>query len=64
MVVPNKSAPTRRSRGMAGGSLLALSMVIGAVAGTIYGQPSLGFLAGVGVGALFLLLVWLLDRRG
>jgi ABC-type uncharacterized transport system permease subunit len=48
---------------MAGGSLLALSMVIGAVTGTIYGQPSLGFLAGVAVGALFLLLVWLLDRR-
>jgi hypothetical protein len=63
MDIPNKGRPARRGRGMAGGSLLALSMVVGAVAGTVYGQPSVGFLAGVAVGALFVLLVWLLDRR-
>lgn len=48
---------------MAGGSLLALSMVVGAVIGIIYRQPSIGFLAGVGVGALLMLLVWLFDQR-
>jgi zinc transporter ZupT len=63
MDAPNKPARTNRSRGMAGGSLLAISMVIGAVAGTYYGQPSIGFLLGLAVGALFVLLVWLLDRR-
>ena len=63
MDVPNKPAPARRGRGMAGGSLLALSMVAGVVTGTLYGQPSIGFLAGLLVGALFVLLVWLLDRR-
>lgn len=63
MVFPHKPATARRGRGMAGGSLLALSMVIGVVAGTLYGQPSVGFLAGLAVGALFVLLVWLLDRR-
>ncbi len=61
MDAPNK--PARRGRGMAGGSLLAISMVVGAVAGTLYRQPSIGFLAGLGVGLLFVLLVWLLDRR-
>jgi hypothetical protein len=48
---------------MAGGSLLALSMVAGVVIGTLNAQPSIGFLVGLGVGALLLLLVFLLDRR-
>ena len=49
---------------MAGGSLLAVSMVAGVVVGTLYGQPSIGFLGGLGVGLLLLILVWLLTRRG
>lgn len=49
---------------MAGGSLLALSMVAGVVVGTLYGQPSIGFLAGLGVGILLFILIWLMDRRG
>jgi hypothetical protein len=53
----------RRGRGMAGGSLLALSLVGGVVIGTAYGEPSIGFLVGLGLGMLFLLLVWMLDRR-
>jgi hypothetical protein len=50
MDVPNKPAPARRGRGMAGGSLLALSMVAGVVTGTLYGQPSVGFLGGLSSG--------------
>ncbi len=64
MIAPKEPSAPRRSRGMAGGSLLALAMVAGVVIGTIYGQPSIGFLVGLGVGALLLLLVFLLDRRG
>ncbi len=47
---------------LAGGALLALSLVGGAVGGTMMGQPSIGFLAGLGVGLALLALIWLLDR--
>jgi len=47
----------------AGGALLALSLLAGALIGVFVGQPSVGFLAGAGIGLLLLTLVWLLDRR-
>ena len=54
----------RRSRyGQAGGSILAISIIAGTVAGVIVGQPSVGFLVGTGAGALLALLFWLNDRR-
>jgi len=34
------------------------------VIGIVYRQPSIGFLIGLGVGAVLMLLVWLFDRRG
>ena len=59
--------PTPRSpspsRTVAGGSLVALSILAGVIVGTIYGQPSVGFLTGLGVGILLYLVVWLLSRR-
>jgi hypothetical protein len=53
--------PRRNAR--SGGALLALSIVAGAVGGTIGGQPSMGFLAGTAAGLIMLLAVWLVDRR-
>jgi hypothetical protein len=53
----------RRSGGIAGGFLIALGMLLGAVIGTVYRQPSIGFLAGLGIGILLSLLIWWLDRR-
>jgi hypothetical protein len=47
----------------AGGFLLAISILIGPVVGSLFGQPSIGFLAGVGIGLLLLTAVWLADRR-
>ncbi|MDB5671776.1 MAG: hypothetical protein JWO25_2735 [Alphaproteobacteria bacterium] len=47
----------------AGGFILAASIIIGAVAGTLVGQPSIGFITGTGAGLLLALLIWLLDRR-
>lgn len=47
---------------LAGGCLLALSILAGVAAGAAYGQPSIGFLAGAGAGLALLGLVWLLDR--
>ena len=46
----------------AGGALLAASILLGVGTGLYTGQPSLGFLAGLGVGLLLLAAVWLLDR--
>ena len=53
----------RKETRLAGGSLLALSIILGSVGGAVLGQSSLGFLVGAGVGVLLLLLVWFLSRR-
>jgi uncharacterized membrane protein (UPF0136 family) len=47
---------------MAGGFLLALSLVVGTVVGAGQGQASIGFVAGLGAGLVLLLAVWLIDR--
>lgn len=48
----------------AGGCLLALAVLAGIALGAYYRQPSLGFVAGLGVGLALLGLVWLSDRKG
>ena len=54
----------RRSKfGMAGGSILAFSIIGGLIVGVMYGQPSLGILGGAATGALLALLFWLVERR-
>jgi hypothetical protein len=47
----------------AAGFILAISILAGAVAGVIVGQPSIGFLAGLATGLVLLLLFWLNERR-
>ena len=47
----------------AGGAVLAACIIGGAVVGAVLGQPSIGFVAGTGIGLILLLLLWLLDRR-
>jgi len=46
----------------AGGALLAASILIGVVAGTVMRQPSIGFLAGLGLGLTIVVAMWLIDR--
>jgi hypothetical protein len=60
MTLPDQTS--RKNGGMAGGSLLAFSILGGIVVGTLYGQPSIGFLGGLGVGILLYGLIWLLTR--
>lgn len=47
---------------MAGGVFLALGTIGGVMIGSINGQPSIGFLIGLGVGALLAGAVWWQDR--
>lgn len=48
---------------MAGGFLLAIALIVGVIAGAAKGEPSLGFVIGLGVGLAGLLAVWLMDQR-
>lgn len=52
--------PKRAATG--GGILIAIGLVGGAVIGGLNGQPSIGLLAGLAVGALGALLLWLRER--
>jgi len=55
------SAP-RGGAPIAGGALLALSLITGSVIGVLKGQPSVGFIGGLGAGLALLLIVALIDR--
>ncbi|WP_165357420.1 hypothetical protein [Sphingosinicella sp. CPCC 101087] len=57
MAAPNPRLPR------AGGALLAGAILIGVLVGAVVGEPSIGFLAGLGVGLALMVLVWLIDRR-
>lgn len=55
------TAPNPKSR-QAGGILLALGFMLGAVIGVVLGQPSAGLLIGGAVGGALALLLWWRDR--
>ena len=46
----------------AGGALLAGAILLGVVGGTWAGEPSIGFLAGLGVGLALVAGLWLAER--
>lgn len=54
---PQSTAPA------AGGCLLALGLIGGAVAGVFYGQTTLGVLIGGAGGAIAAMIIFLIDRR-
>ena len=45
-----------------GGFLIAGAVVIGAIAGGAFGQPTIGVLVGTALGVAGALIVWLRDR--
>ncbi|MEA3029083.1 MAG: hypothetical protein QOJ53_855 [Sphingomonadales bacterium] len=51
-----------RPTNLAGGCLIAACVLAGVVWGAYRHQPSIGFLAGLGVGLALSILVWLFDR--
>ena len=53
---------TTRKGSRAGGVLLGLGFMIGAVVGVVLGQPSAGLLIGGVIGASLALLMWWRDR--
>lgn len=59
MSEPAPLPPPRR----AGGALLAASILGGVVIGSMMGQPSIGFLAGLGIGLAAIALIWVGVRR-
>ena len=48
---------------LAGGFLLCVALLAGALTGIFLGQPSIGFLVGAGVGLTIAITIWLLDSR-
>ncbi|WP_033919688.1 hypothetical protein [Sphingomonas sp. 37zxx] len=48
---------------IAGGAPLALCLIVGAVVGGLYGQPSIGLLIGLGTGLAIGLAIWWRDRE-
>lgn len=55
--------PRPGSTSMAGGFLIALGAMLGAVVGFLVGQATPGFLIGAGSGIALAVAVWLVDRR-
>ena len=53
----------RNRSGQAAGFILAVSILAGAVGGSIVGEPSIGFLAGLAAGVAMAVLFWLIERR-
>ena len=47
----------------AGGGFLAAAILLGVLGGVLLGEPSLGFLVGLGAGLVALGAVWLAERR-
>ena len=53
----------RKRYSQAGGSILAISIIAGTVAGIIVRQPSIGFLVGPGPESCCSIWFWLNERR-
>lgn len=55
------SRPDQRSNS-AGGFIVAASLMVGTIVGLVLGQPSIGFLTGLGIGAMVAIVLWLKAR--
>lgn len=49
--------------GLGGGVFIAIFPIIGAIVGGLMGQPSIGLLAGLALGIITAIAIWLVDRN-
>lgn len=55
--------PSQRRASRAGGFIIAITVLVGALLGARAGQPSLGVVVGTGLGVAIALGLFLYDRR-
>lgn len=48
---------------LAGGIFVALGLLIGAILGVAFDQPSAGLVIGMAIGSMIAVAVWLFDRK-
>jgi hypothetical protein len=60
--IDSNPAGNTASNSSAGGVFIAFGGIFGAVLGGFMGQPSIGLLAGLGLGGIAAIAVWLKDR--
>ena len=48
---------------LAGGIFVALGLLIGAILGVAFDQPSAGLVIGMAIGSLIAVVIWLFDRK-
>lgn len=56
------TTPEKRKNATGAGAIIALLIIVGTIGGGLMGQPSIGLLAGVALGVLIALLLWLRER--
>lgn len=56
------SAMANRPGPQAGGFIIAVAIMAGTIIGGLKNQPSIGLLAGLGLGVLIAVAIWLRDR--
>ena len=60
---PSAAPPPRRPGPRGGGCLIAISLIVGTIAGVILHEASIGLLAGFAAGIAGAVVFWLIDRR-
>ena len=56
------TTPEKRKNVTGAGAIIALLIMVGTIGGGLMGQPSIGLLAGVALGVLIAVLLWLRER--
>ncbi len=61
--MPTHTPPPPTRAPIGGGFLFVVALMLGLGFGAVRGEPTIGFLAGAGVGVVILIVLWLMGRR-